>query len=677
MDDDTEETRRKDSPLMDLDDECDEPQLAFGPAALGLHRVGTVLPPKPQPQQPIQVLNARGMPARIRKKNKLFFDDDIVNDRPLRNSPGRKLMKTPTSASSSSSPVKTPCKILKKRKGVVSKYMRPKTERKSIGDGDKINTNSAEDDDDSDDEMHTPIGKKHSTGGGGAASTVDSSIKKDYSPTLAVASTSAPATPGTISSTSTTPSSLSVAERKIGQKIGMRLRNLLKLPKAHKWVSFEWFYSFIDKPLFDGENDFQICLKESFPQLRTRQLTRVEWSKIRRMMGKPRRCSQNFFDEERTELERRRQKIRLLQSRKSADPSYVKDLPTEIPLQLPVGTKVTARLRQPQDGLFTGTVAAIDTLASSYRIAFERPGLGSHSIPDYEVLSNDYVETISVHSLTQDLRPTRIMNNHGPSSSSSYQYYNSTVKKPSGLLSSNKNDPLIGSEVYQMNKFKNLLLPKEAIGGFPLKLLELIIRTKKTLAAKEMKLLRIKHMNTEAEMLKSYNEPFPDDFQQRYASIIIGMEKLNRDMQDYLKQIQSFTRDLTKEPQVAAMLTPSYLREKCREMGAESVDKNNQSIKDESMLQLIKDLAMIMWVASNLSGDGNNGHVLKVLDGCLHEAKNRLNPENIDVFQKHVQVHMRHIEIGLVQQQLAINNSNNTSNTNIFPSSSTEILEQS
>jgi hypothetical protein len=35
-----------------------------------------------------------------------------------------------------------------------------------------------------------------------------------------------------------------------------------------------------------------ICLKESFPHLRTRKLTRVEWCKIRRMMGKPRRCSQ-------------------------------------------------------------------------------------------------------------------------------------------------------------------------------------------------------------------------------------------------------------------------------------------------------------------------------------------------------------------------------------------------
>lgn len=54
------------------------------------------------------------------------------------------------------------------------------------------------------------------------------------------------------------------------------------------YVFCVWCY----RPLFDGDNDFMICLKESFPHLRTRKLTRVEWCKIRRMMGKPRRCSQ-------------------------------------------------------------------------------------------------------------------------------------------------------------------------------------------------------------------------------------------------------------------------------------------------------------------------------------------------------------------------------------------------
>lgn len=36
-------------------------------------------------------------------------------------------------------------------------------------------------------------------------------------------------------------------DKKTAQDISLRLRNLLKLPKAHKWVCYEWFYSNIDK----------------------------------------------------------------------------------------------------------------------------------------------------------------------------------------------------------------------------------------------------------------------------------------------------------------------------------------------------------------------------------------------------------------------------------------------
>ena len=77
--------------------------------------------------------------------------------------------------------------------------------------------------------------------------------------------------------------------------------------------------------------------------MKTRRLTRVEWCKVRRLMGKPRRCSHAFFAEERAELERKRERIRSLQQRKVVENPAVacKDLPTdEIPMQLTIGAKV-------------------------------------------------------------------------------------------------------------------------------------------------------------------------------------------------------------------------------------------------------------------------------------------------------------------------------------------------
>ena len=55
--------------------------------------------------------------------------------------------------------------------------------------------------------------------------------------------------------------------------------------------------------------------RETFPLLRNKTITRCEWNMIRRLLGKPRRCSPAFFAEERESLEARRQKVRTLQDR--------------------------------------------------------------------------------------------------------------------------------------------------------------------------------------------------------------------------------------------------------------------------------------------------------------------------------------------------------------------------
>jgi hypothetical protein len=53
------------------------------------------------------------------------------------------------------------------------------------------------------------------------------------------------------------------------------------------------------------------------------------------------------------------------------------DLPAEIPVPFTIDTKVTARLRKPQDGLFTGTIDSLVHKNHSYRIMFEHQGIGS------------------------------------------------------------------------------------------------------------------------------------------------------------------------------------------------------------------------------------------------------------------------------------------------------------
>ena len=268
-----------------------------------------------------------------------------------------------------------------------------------------------------------------------------------------------------------------VLDKKIGQKIGPRLRNLLKLPQAHKWVCHEWFYSDLDRALFSGDNDFQLCLKETLPDLSCRRMSRIQWTIIRRMIGKPRRCSDAFFIEERRDLERRRNKLRVLQQRKHLDANSFKDLPSEIPLQLTIGSKVTARLRRPQDGLFTGTVDGFDTSNNTYRITFDRQGLGTHSISDYEVLSNETPETLTLNNSGQVDKK-----NKGQGNTSS------GVGGSKDGTSSDKDGAKGGSAG------KN-----RTLNGYPVKLLELIVLVTKLLSEKKVKIKRLKDLNNMAE----------------------------------------------------------------------------------------------------------------------------------------------------------------------------------
>ncbi|OAD61737.1 Protein lin-9 like protein, partial [Eufriesea mexicana] len=557
-----------------MDTEESDPIPELGPAALGLQRVGTQPPPKPNPpSQPVQVLNRRGMPARIRKKNKLFYDDILVNH------PHHRIKKDPSHPDAKQSPKK------------VSRPSPAKKQNRIINEPRKNNM------------LSQPI------------SSTMTPIKQEKEPDK--------------------PMQPSSPDRKIGQKIGMRLRNLLKLPKAHKWVCYEWFYSNIDKTLFEGDNDFMICLKESFPQLKTRKLTRVEWCKIRRMMGKPRRCSQSFFEEERRELERKRQKIRMLQQRKAADINSFKDLPPEIPLQLVIGTKVTARLRKPQDGLFTGSIDAVDTSNNTYRITFERAGLGTHSVPDYEVLSNEPPETISVASFAQKFRPRHV------------QYVPSppyAMKLMSPRLNS---DPLISNASVSLPKKSHI---GGTMNGYPLKLLEFMVKVNKILAAKKVKIKKLKEMNSEAEKRRSFGELLPPDFERRYAGIVVELEKMNTALQDYLNDVQELCQEMAPEPSVAAMLAPSHLREKCRQEAADMVARNNM-INDKEpgkMTQLVTDLTALM--LQSLSDSDRNAYELKVLQGTMEQIRAKLSPQNQQVFQNCVEIHMQHIQLGLGQR---------------------------
>ncbi|KAI0225412.1 Lin-9-like protein [Lamellibrachia satsuma] len=445
---------------------------------------------------------------------------------------------------------------------------------------------------------------------------------------------------------------LSSPDKKAAQSIGVRLRNLLKLPKAHKWVCYEWFYSNLDRALFEGENDFCICLRESFPQLKTRSLTRMQWCKIRRLMGKPRRCSAAFFAEERGALQRKREKLRILQQRKISDLEDFKDLPEEIPMPLVIGTKVTARLRRPQDGLFIGVIDALDTVNNTYRVTFDRPGLGTYSVPDVEVLSNEAQETMPLSAFTSRQRPR--------------QTIYSPVRFVAGLNSLglvSDNDPLLGS-----SPLKEKCLPSE-YGGFPIKFLVLVTRLSKILAIKKECIRDLKEMNTQAEKMvttpellssddvfgnmKSYGKPFDTHFQQQYASTVLELDRLNKDLNEYLIGIQQYYDEIPDHGG-ALMSQPTEVSRNCDAEAEEMVKRANliqgrRMVKKDRILTLIGKLNSLLLQIRTFTENDMHSFEFVSLQDTLNDIKVSVDPSNITTFENCVEIHVKHIESGLSQ----------------------------
>ncbi|CAL1586456.1 unnamed protein product [Knipowitschia caucasica] len=459
---------------------------------------------------------------------------------------------------------------------------------------------------------------------------------------------------------STTPQKFSnvTPDKKTSQKIGLRLRNLLKLPKAHKWCIYEWFYSNIDRPLFEGDNEFCLCLKESFPNLKTRKLCRVEWGTIRRLMGKPRRCSSAFFAEERTALRQKRQKIRLLQQSKLTDISNCKDLPDEIPLPLIIGTKVTARLRGVHDGLFTGQIDAVDTSAATYRVTFDRSGLGTHTVPDYEVLSNDPNETMPISAFAQKHRSNRFFHNIMTPPRGPYPPATTPV-----LMD---NDALLDQSPW---KSKLTGAEGETLGGFPVKFLVQVTRLSKILMIKKEHIKHLKEMNTEAEKQKSYSLPIDLDFQKRYATTVLELEQLNKDLNKVLQEVQQFCCELSPDQGLVPADHPTELRQRCEEEAQQMVQLSNslqdgqQWVSNSSLTQLISRLtALLLQIKCLADGGDLNAFEFKSLTDSLNDIKASIDPSNISCFQNNVEIHVAHIQSGLSQlgnlHAFAANNTN-------------------
>ncbi|KJH46970.1 dirp [Dictyocaulus viviparus] len=375
---------------------------------------------------------------------------------------------------------------------------------------------------------------------------------------------------------------------------------------ARRWVICEFFYSGVDEQLFLGDNEFRQLIREAFPNLKTTLMNKQEWRVIRRLLGKPRRCSTTFFDEERQILDQRRRKVRGIY-----DGSYtmsancdLSDMPPNLPAPLVVGMKVYARLRTPKDGIYGGTIDALVSGGGGYRIVFDKEDMIPPAfVPDSEVMYDGSLELLSLSYFLQQ--------NH--------------ARLPS-TVTSGRTD--------------------EKVGNFPVRMLVILVKVAKLLEIKKKLVKTLTELNNEAERESILTDVYTPVFQERYARTVVDLETVNRQINIYLNGIQEYNTQLLPQlSEVSISARPEALRRMCASHANQIVKHCNQglNVTNAQALKLITALTSLLLQIRSLGQQKMTPMDLTALNDSINEIHQMISPKNYNCFQDHVEVHMRQV----------------------------------
>lgn len=289
-------------------------------------------------------------------------------------------------------------------------------------------------------------------------------------------------------------------------------------------------------------------------------------------------------------LEEKRLKIRLIQQRKISEKELIdlNDLPQEIPLTLSIGHRVYTHICHPEEGVFLGTIAAVDPVEHTYRVVFDRSSIGSHTVHDYEIKSVSPIQTIPIKAYIQTYRPKVNQPNQSFNISPKTTITpNSTIINLSGYSNCGGVNNLLMDDLNTLNAsnpafalmIQSSLDPVQSVGyttckqgneslqdlnsrfqsqtgactsngklgGFPIHFLLMITRLNKILNAKKEFILKLNELNTEAERIKANDQEYSREFRATYASLVSDLGKLNNDLNDYSTGVQRFCEQFSSE----------------------------------------------------------------------------------------------------------------------------------
>jgi len=355
--------------------------------------------------------------------------------------------------------------------------------------------------------------------------------------------------------------------------------------------------------------------------------------------------------------------------------------------------------------VFLGTIAAVDPHFHTYRIIFDRTSLGSQTIQDHELKSIISIKTIPLISCIPTPRSFTSTNflttpSHsqiaqpGPLNLLLDDLNSSTaVNNPAFaalLLHTHDLDPMLGihspakvttTTTTNATNATNATTP--LLGGLPIKLILMVTRLNKILNIKRESVSKLASMNSQVEQMKAEGKCLTRQFQTDYAVLVLELERLNKDLSEYLNGVQRYCEEfapefristdqimissdnqsesISRKDQVKNCLSEQatlLVTKKLNDLHiSNTIHSNHKLTKSPSLIKLITDLTGLYLQIRDLANASSN-HSSKVNKGLLFltqhselinekisEIRSGLDSaKNLGMFEDKVQVHVNHIQ---------------------------------
>ncbi|KAL3133301.1 hypothetical protein ABBQ38_007180 [Trebouxia sp. C0009 RCD-2024] len=317
----------------------------------------------------------------------------------------------------------------------------------------------------------------------------------------------------------------------------VRLRHALD-PRTRRWARAEFFCSALDRPWLADDGVQTLCNHFGLKLGQLARLTRTEWTCIRRSLGRPRRLSLAFLRQERAELEAWRERVRA----KYEEVGYGAQIPPDLPRQLQVGQRVTARhpvTRQIHDG------DILTTAPKYYRVQFDRREMGVERVRDVDVMPINPTENLPASFI--ESHSHILMNGHAMVEGQAVQHHRGT---------SRDGPPARGPAAGRAQQEA-----RAAAAAAQESDMHTLSEVAAALDRKERLLTQLRSMNDEAEKCGPDGRKAQpsDQFRQAYAQVVMQLKQVNEVLEALLQQLQAHNNPHASAVQAAINLAGSSL----------------------------------------------------------------------------------------------------------------------